>query len=82
MVIPALCLSVGNEDNERLLCPVRALRYYLKATAGCRRGTDRLVVSHDRRKVGDVAPATIARWLVATIRSVYESASPDVRIWP
>ena len=44
-VIPALSSLVGDDPDELLLCPVRALQCYLELSASSRPGVQRLFVS-------------------------------------
>ena len=44
-VVPALSSLVGSDDEELLLCPVRALRCYLRLTSPSRPGVQRLFMS-------------------------------------
>ena len=59
--IPALTNCLGQEDKEdRSLCPVRALRYYLSRTADLRQGRSLLFVSLLKSKQGDITAQTIS----------------------
>ena len=67
VVIPALAPSL-HEDlmDDRTICPVHALRYYLKATEDRRQGKELLFVSLNRGQVTDIQPSTISSWLKQT----------------
>lgn len=67
---------VGDDPKKLLLCPVRALRSYLKRTQHLRPDCRRLFVSTGRNKK-DVSKNTISFWLSEVIRRAYSSASPS-----
>jgi hypothetical protein len=63
--IPRLTPFSGRDNDDRLLCPVRALIFYLHATGGCKPG-ERLF-----QKVsgaGAVTAQTVSSWIVRCIR--------------
>ena len=77
VVIPALAPSLHEDlTDDRTLCPVRALRYYLKATEDRRQGKELLFVSLNRGQTTDIQPATISSWLKQTIQLCYETVDP------
>ena len=51
-----------------LLCPVRALRYYLDRTKSIRGKKELLFISFRRNFEKDIVKSTISSWLIATIR--------------
>ena len=64
VVIPALAPSLDKELKEdRSLCPVRALRYYLDRTKDLRKGKDLVFVSFRKSFEKDIVPATISSWI-------------------
>ena len=68
--IPALTPFSGRDNDDRLLCPVRALKFYLFATGGYQ-SSDRLF-----RKVrgeGHVSSQTVSAWLVRCIKTCYDN---------
>lgn len=67
--IPSLGPYAGNDSDDRLLCPVRALRFYLTATGGYKADSHLFV-----KLRGDepVSSQTISSWLVRCIRTAYE----------
>ena len=75
MVVPSLSATCGREDPDRNLCPVRALRFYLKATSLKRGPRSRLFLP--LKGEGDISAATISRWVKATIRFAYAQLSPE-----
>ena len=69
--IPSLARSCGQDDEDRLLCPVRALRYYLERVKPLRGSRKRLFVP--LKGGGDISAASISRWIASTIRKAYSS---------
>jgi len=60
--------------EDKALCPVRALRYYLKATSGFRRGRKPLFLAYKTGFRGEVHKNTISAWLKKTISMAYATA--------
>ena len=73
IVIPSLTAYCGNDDPDRLLCPVRALRQYLKMTSLSRGARTRLFIP--LRGTKDISAASISRWIAETIKHAYSSIS-------
>ena len=73
VVIPSLSRTVSGDLPDRTLCPVRALKFYIDRTKSpsFRQGRERLFVSYKEGHTGDIAAATISRWIVETIRTSY-----------
>ena len=59
--VPSLDEYVGRELPDRLLCPVRMLKYYVKFTGGLSDANERLFVKI--RGEGSVVSRTISSWL-------------------
>ena len=74
IVIPSLSQEVGRDDEERLLCPIRALCAYRNRTAMLREGKRNLFISYQQGFVGDIKPSTLSRWISEVIRYAYEKA--------
>ena len=89
LVIPALTRILGPDDADRLLCPVRALRFYLSRTQPLRSHTHRrLFISYDVSHARDISLQTLSRWLREVIKQAYlSSAIPitprvhEIRAW-
>jgi hypothetical protein len=78
IVIPALSPTLSEELKEdRLLCPVRALRYYLDRTKEIRGDRELLFISHWQGHRSDIKRSTISSWLVQTIRLCLQSCSDE-----
>ena len=71
IVIPSLSQVCGPLDEDRLLCPVRALKFYLAKSKDLRLSRKRLFIPSKGQ--GDVSPATISRWIRLAITRAYGS---------
>ena len=73
--IPALTTIVDRQFNEdRTLCPVRALRYYLDRTKDLRGSQSLLFISFKKGHTSDIRPATLSSWLTQNIVLCYKQA--------
>ena len=88
--IKALAPLLCPDDLDKLLCPVRCLKMYVKRTRHLRsHSKKRLFVSPLEGKHSDITVASISRWIKNTIREAYSKtdAIPDnvkaheVRAW-
>ena len=78
VVIPALAPSLDKELKEdRSLCPVRALRYYLDRTKDLCKGKDLVFVSFWKSFEKDIVPATISSWIKQTVLLCYQVSDED-----
>ena len=78
VIIPALSPTLHEDlKQDRSLCPVRALRYYLDRTDGLRSGQDLLFMSFKKGHTKDIRPSTISSWLKQTITLCYAQADPS-----
>ena len=67
VTIPALTTIVDRQFKEdRTLCPVRALRYYLDRTKDLRGSQSLLFISFKKGHTSDIRPATLSSWLKQT----------------
>ena len=75
--IPALTEFVGDQEEDGLLCPVRAVREYLQRTKDCRPSCSQLfaTVSEPRRTVH---PHTLSMWICQVIRRAYNDVFQEV----
>ena len=79
--IPALTRILGPDDADRLLCPVRALKFYLDRTKVFRtQAHRRLLISYNVTYESDISLQTLSRWLREVIKQAYQSS--DVVITP
>ena len=62
-----------NDSFNMKLCPIRALKIYLKRTKSIRKGRDRLFIP--TRGDHDLHKSTISKWVKFTIKNAYNSIS-------
>ena len=75
VTIPALTTIVdGQFKEDRTLCPVRALRFYLDRTKDLRGSRSLLFISFKKGHTSDIRPATLSSWLKQTILLCYKQA--------
>ena len=60
--IPSLSRDKGCSGT--LLCPVRALRFYMRRTRSFRRKRKRFFISFVKNYDKEISPSTISRWIV------------------
>ena len=78
--IPSLVGFVGEDEEDRLLCPVRAVSYYLDRVAPVRpAGSSRLFLSTGRVKK-EVSRNTVSFWIRHVIRRAYDQVSESDRV--
>lgn len=69
ITIPAL--PRDTDDSAIHLCPVRALKAYLRRVSHIRKGRHRLFISFRHNWTKEVSASTISRWIVETIKLAY-----------
>jgi len=81
VTIQGLAPFVGRDlEDDRKLCPVRALKTYLARTQNLRRkGSRRLFISFKPGKSGDICKNTISSWVVQLIKLVYDLNNDKAR---
>ena len=78
VTIPALGPSMGEDLPDSFLCPVRALRYYLKLKY---KGQDlnnrfrRLLCAFKLGHTGDISKQTVSGWIRQLIKQAYSAVS-------
>ena len=73
VVIPALAPTLDKSMSEdRSLCPVLALRYYLDRTQDLRQGKDLVFVSFRKDFQKDIVPAIVSSWIKQTVLLCYQ----------
>ena len=78
VVIPALTPTLDKSLKEdRSLCPVRALRYYLDKTQDLRTGKELVFVSFKHGFNKDISPVTISSWIKQTVVLCYDLSDQD-----
>ena len=73
-LIPALSPTLSKDMPDRLLCPVRALKWYLKRTQNIRKDRRRLWISCIETTTKDITKSTVASWLKKAIKLTYQMA--------
>ena len=80
VTIPALTQFVGPEMVTDLkLCPVRAIKEYIRRTDSFRGDRKQLFLSYQKGRKEEISRPTISRWLKSTIIVCYEAADGDTR---
>ena len=74
IVIPSLPRICKREHSDRLLCPIRALKCYLKITSSYRQNRTRLFLPIKGNQ--DFAKASVSRWISYTIKLASIGNSP------
>ena len=72
IVISALTSILCEDDEDRFLCPVRALKQYLKRTRPFRgKSHRRLFISYNPEYSSDISLQSLSRWIMEVIKSAY-----------
>ena len=69
IVIPSLAQICKREHLDRLLCPIRALKFYLKMTSSYRQNRTRIFLPIKGNQ--DISKASVSRWISYTIKLAY-----------
>ena len=78
VAIPALAPSLDRSLKEdKSLCPVRALCYYLDRTKDLCKGKDLVFVSFRKSFQKDIVPATISSWIKQTVILCYQLSDEE-----
>ena len=78
VVIPALAPSLDKSlQEDKSLCPVRALRYYLDRTKDLCKGKDLVFVSFRKSSQKDKVPATISSWIKQMMSLCYQLSDEE-----
>ena len=73
VIIPALAPTLDKSLKEdRTLCPVRSLRYYLDKTKDLRSDKELVFISFRKSFTKDIVPATVSSWIKQTIGLCYQ----------
>ena len=71
--VPSLANSCGRDDTDRVLCPVRSLKFYLKRVEASRGSRKRLFLPLIGNK--DISAASVSRWISDVIKFAYQDLS-------
>ena len=73
VIIPALAPTLDKSLKEdRTLCPVRSLRYYLDKTKDLQSDKELVFISFRKSFTKDIVPATVSSWIKQTIGLCYQ----------
>ena len=73
ILIPNLAKTLKRKDFNRLLCPVRALKCYVKQTKTIRKGRNRLFLPVQGNH--DINKGSVSGWISSVIRLAYKDLS-------
>lgn len=73
ILVPNLARTVKDKDFNRMLCPVRALKSYLRRTKSIRKNRKRLFLPIKGEH--DITKGSISGWISSVIRFAYKSLS-------
>ena len=69
IVVPSLARTCKRKHLDRILCPIKALKFYLKMTSSYHQNRTRLFLpiigNHD------ISKASVSRWVAYTIKLAY-----------
>ena len=79
VLVRSLDEAIPNEDNEeRLLCPIRTLKQYLKRTSQYRCSEQKkLIISHQRGLNKDISSLTVSAYIKELIMAAHREQNPD-----
>ena len=63
-------------EPERMLCPVRQLKLYIRDSERIQGGRQRMFI-HWNRNIRDIMRSHISRWIVETVKEAYTQADPQ-----
>ena len=72
--VPIEIPAHSGSDMNSVLCPVCALRIYMRRTSYFRRNRKRLFISYIKAYDKEICASTISRWIVDTVRFSYEDS--------
>ena len=79
--IKSLSSILAPDDEDRLLCPVRALRAYRKRMESFRSKQRRLLLSWNENYKDDIRRSAISRWLREVIAASYARPRSDLSVF-
>ena len=80
MTLKALTKVVGPElQEDRSLCVVRAVKYYLKRTKEFRKNRTPLFISYKKGYEGEICKNTISGWIKKAVKLAYQSSTTEVQ---
>ena len=80
IVISAIRFAEGHvKDRDRTLCPVRALKIYLRKTCDLREGKEKLFIAFKKGHKTDIVKNTISFWIRKTIAAAYNESPEELK---
>ena len=80
IVIEALKFAEGHvKDRDRTLCPVRALKIYIRNTEELREGKQKLFVAFKKGHKTDIVKNTVSFWIRKVIFAAYEESPEELK---
>jgi integrase len=78
LTLKSLSCQLGRDlKDDRSLCVVRALRFYLDKTKAIRKGRKRLFIAYKKGYTKDIVANTISGWIKRTVLLAYQLATPE-----
>ena len=75
IIVPGIA-HLNPTEAERILCPVRQLKLYLRDSERIRGGRQRMFV-HWNRNIRDIMRSHISRWIMETVKEAYIQADRE-----
>ena len=82
ILIPSLKEVLGPDlwdSDDKLLCPVRSIKHYLKRTRSLRKDRQLLFISWQLNRETEIKPGTISSWIKQAIYSAYGGKKSGVK---
>lgn len=80
LTLRALTKSLSPDlQEDRSLCVVRAIKYYLNRTKDTRKGRKRLFLAYKKGFSGDITKNTVSSWIKNTILLTYERSTAEIQ---
>lgn len=74
---PVVIPAIEGSAQDRLLCPVRALRIFLEVSDRYRADQQKLFIAFKPGHRSEISPITLSGWLRQTIKLAYEQVKPS-----
>ena len=72
--VPLEIPALSSFGTDKYLCPVRALRIYMRRTRRFRRNREILFISYIKAYDKEISTSTLSRWTVDTVRFAYDQS--------
>jgi len=78
LIIKALSKSLSKDlQEDRSLCAVRAIKYYLDKTKATRQGREKFFIAYKKGYTQEICKNTISGWIKKTVLLAYKSAPKE-----